>query len=103
MAIIIAKPKKREVYQIILAGIFILLFLLLLFLIFRKNLTLFSIKPTGTIHPPQINFSNLDDPLLKKLEDYPKTEEFTGILGRETPFLPSPTSSPTSSTTTLPF
>ncbi len=103
MAIILARPKGKNLYQIILGVVFILLVLIFFFLIFKKNISLVSVKPESAIHPPQINFSNLENSLLEQLEAYPKPEEFTGILGREMPFLPSATTSPTLPTTTLPF
>ena len=103
MAIILARPKGKNLYEIILGVVFIVLILIFFFLVFKRNITLVSVKPESAVRPPQINFSNLENPLLKQLEEYPKPEEFTGVLGRETPFLPSPTTSPTLPTTTLPF
>jgi len=104
MAIILARPKGKNLYEIVLGVIFILLVLIFFFLVFKRNITPVSLKPEeSTIRPPQINFSNLENPLLKQLEEYPKPEEFTGVLGRESPFLPSTPTSPTLPTTTLPF
>jgi len=103
MAIILARPKGKNLYEIILGVVFILLVLIFFFLVFKRNVSLVSVKPGEAIRPPQINFSNLENPLLEQLEEYPKPEEFTGILGRETPFLPPATTSPTLPTTTLPF
>ncbi|MCD5396190.1 MAG: hypothetical protein LR000_00725 [Candidatus Pacebacteria bacterium] len=95
MAIVFAKPKRKDFYQIILGVAFIILVIIFLFLLFKRGPEIILPKLTGEIHPPQINFEHLDNPLLKKLEPYPGVEEFTGILGREIPFISTSPALPT--------
>jgi hypothetical protein len=98
MAIIFTKPRRKEVYHLIFVIVFLVIFTIILVNLFRKATSVVSIKSIE-IHPPAINFSNLNDPILAKLKPYPTIEEFTGILGRDIPFLPSTTTLATTTPT----
>lgn len=101
MAIVFGKPKRKDLPQIIIAVLFIVVVIVFLFLIFTRPTTLIKVKVPARFGPPQINLSNLENELLDKLEVYPYLEEFGGVVGRESPFFP-PTS-PTAPTSLLPF
>ncbi len=95
MAIVFGKiSRKKDLYSLIILIVLLVIFALMLFSIFQKKSALIDIKPEE-IDPPKINFSNLENPILKLLEPYDPPEEFQGDIGRENPFS-SPQKNPTS-------
>ncbi len=90
MAIVFGKiSRKKDLYSLVILIVLLGVFALMLFSIFQKKFALIDIKPEE-IDPPKINFSNLENPILKLLEPYDPPEEFQGDIGRENPFFPLP-------------
>lgn len=85
MAIVFTKPKRKDLYSLIILITLIIVFLLVVLSIFRKKTNLIEIK-LEEIEPPQINFSNLNNPILKTLESYESFPEWEESFGRENPF-----------------
>lgn len=86
MAIVFAKPKRKDLYSLIIFIMLIIIFLLVVLSIFRKKSILVEIK-LEEIKTPQINFSNLNNPILKILESYESFPEWEESVGRENPFV----------------
>ncbi len=85
MAIVFTKPQRKDLYSLIILIALIIVFILIVLNIFRKKSMLIEIS-LEEIEPPQINFSNLNNPVLKILESYESFPAWEESLGRENPF-----------------
>ena len=86
MAITFVKPKNKETLSLIILGTLLVVFIVVVFVLFRNNPTLVKIEPEA-VEPPAINFSNLEHPILTELESYIFLEQDEQIVGRENPFM----------------
>ena len=88
MAITFPQQKKRQLYLILVLGVFILITLIVIwygFFLKRPNILLPETLRPQTI---DINFKALDDPRLEELQSFKQISSFEGEAGRENPFIP---------------
>lgn len=88
MAITFSQPRKRQKYLILVLILLIFLFLFLKFFMLKPKIE----RPEEVItkKPPliEIDFSVLENPILKKLEIFEEIPPLEKEFGRENPFTP---------------
>lgn len=83
------KRKKQKYLMAVATGVLIVMAVVLYFGYFRASKE--EVVPGPAFVPEKrinIKYEVLEDPLLDQLENFPKTPDYEGEIGKENPFLP---------------